>query len=108
MYITADESRAETVYLITRSNEYYLIPHMHFPREENVAEFHSESLIDGELITYEDDTEKPRYLIFDCLALDRKSHAHRPLDKRLGVSIVNHCSSINATRLTTVFAGETP
>lgn len=84
MYITADENRAETVYLITRSNEYYIIPHMHFPLEDNVADFHAESLIDGELVTYEDSSDKPHYLIFDCLALDRKPQVHRPLDKRLG------------------------
>lgn len=85
MYL-ASENGEEAVYLITRNNEYYLIPQLHFPTERGPSTFHEGGLIDGELVISrsKDGSEKLKYLMFDCLALEGKLLTNRSLDKRLG------------------------
>ncbi len=80
----------ENVFLITRNDEYFRIPYMHFPTQENAVDFHSEgTLIDGELIYgYQSDgSMELQYLIFDCLAINGRSIISRPLDRRLGYAM---------------------
>lgn len=89
LYLTTDEERRETQYLIDRKNEFWWIQHrnLHFPLKDNDQEFHSNTLIDGELVMDDlgDGRKEPRFLVFDCLVLDgRKDLLARPLDKRLG------------------------
>jgi mRNA guanylyltransferase len=89
MYFTHDGER-EVHYLIDRKNDYYYVPDLHFPMpgDKTYQKFHTDTLIDGELVL---DTIAPgkrllRYLVFDCLVIDRKPMKERTLDKRLAVS----------------------
>ena len=86
MYFTQDGDR-EIHYLIDRRNVYYFVPALHFPMAGDFTSFHTETIIDGELVL---DTVAPgkkvlKYLVFDCLMIDRKSVMDRTLDKRLAV-----------------------
>ncbi|KAK9458766.1 mRNA capping enzyme, catalytic domain-containing protein [Lipomyces oligophaga] len=101
LYLTTAEG-AETCYLIDRKNDYYLVPELHFPTEKSEQDFHSDCLVDGELVLdIEDSTgdgnvvedgsssigEKNtvmRFLVFDALVIDGKLLTDRSLDKRLG------------------------
>lgn len=85
MYLTT-EADEERVYLITRKNEYYWIPNLHFPVRGDMSRFHTGGvLVDGELIISmnSDGSESLKYLTFDCLALDGKILVSRSLDKRI-------------------------
>ncbi|KAA8908348.1 mRNA capping enzyme, catalytic domain-containing protein [Sphaerosporella brunnea] len=86
MYFTRDGDR-EIHYLIDRKNDYYYVPDLHFPvpGDKTYQKFHTDTIIDGELVL---DTIAPgkrllRYLVFDCLVIDRKPMRERTLDKRL-------------------------
>lgn len=86
MYFTRDGDR-EIHYLIDRKNEYYFVPELHFPKsgDNTFQSFHTETIIDGELVL---DLVAPgkralKYLVFDCLMIDNKSVIERTLDKRL-------------------------
>jgi len=75
--------------LIDRKNDYYNIntPHFHFPLPEGPEQsFHTETLIDGELVLdrLPNGEQRRTYLVFDCLALDGKPLLQRTLDKRMG------------------------
>lgn len=77
--------------MIDRKNDYYYVPDLHFPMpaDETFQSFHTETLIDGELVL---DTIAPgkrvlKYLVFDCLIIDNKSVMERTLDKRLAVRL---------------------
>ncbi|KAL7270802.1 Dcp1p-Dcp2p decapping enzyme complex alpha subunit [Rhizina undulata] len=87
MYFTRDGPR-EIHYLIDRKNEYYYVPNLHFPlpEDETFRSFHTETLIDGELVLDDIGNGKKvmKYLVFDCLILEGKSVMERTLDKRLG------------------------
>lgn len=88
MYFTNDEDK-EIHYLIDRKNDYYYVPDLHFPLpgDATFQKFHTETIIDGELVL---DTVAPgkkvlKYLVFDCLVIDKKLVMERTLDKRLAV-----------------------
>jgi mRNA guanylyltransferase len=53
------------------------------------ASFHTETLLDGELVLDKlpNGQEQKTYLVFDCLAVDGKSLLPRTLDKRLGYAV---------------------
>lgn len=82
------EHDQEAHFLIDRKNHYYEIRNeaFHFPiPEQGDQSFHRETLLDGELVQDNIDGRLvPRYLIFDCLAVDGRSLVERTLDKRLG------------------------
>ena len=86
MYLTREGDK-EVVYLIDRKNEYYHVPDLHFPLEgDDLASFHTETILDGELVNDTDPTSKQvsmKYLVFDCLIMDSNNLMHRTLDKRL-------------------------
>lgn len=85
MYLTRDGPQ-EVTYLIDRKNDYYHVPLLHFPiSSEQECEFHTGTLVDGELVndTMSDGSIQLKYLVFDCLVLDGSSLMHRSLDKRL-------------------------
>lgn len=86
MYCTRDGDR-DIHYLIDRKNDYYYIPGLHFPKQEDktFASFHSETIFDGELVedTYPDAPSELKFLVFDCLVLDGDLLTTKPLDKRL-------------------------
>lgn len=74
---------------IDRKNDYYNIdtPHFHFPLPEGPDQsFHTETLLDGELVidNLPNGEQRKTYLVFDCLALNGKSLLQRTLDKRMG------------------------
>lgn len=77
----------ETVYLIDRKNDYWYnhMKNLHFPQEGDESAFHVKTIIDGELVMdrQPDGTERPSFLVFDCLVLDGKLLMERQLDKRL-------------------------
>lgn len=88
MYFSRDGDK-EIHYLIDRKNEYYYVPELHFPMQNDATfqAFHTDTIIDGELVL---DTVPPgkkvlKYLVFDCLIIDGKSVMERTLDKRLAV-----------------------
>ncbi|KAL9632930.1 MAG: hypothetical protein Q9164_004999 [Protoblastenia rupestris] len=85
MYLTDDGQGKQAVYLIDRKNDYYFVPELHFPKEGDETEFHTGSIVDGELVndTQPNGTIEMKYLVFDCLVLDNNSLMHRTLDKRL-------------------------
>jgi mRNA guanylyltransferase len=87
LYLTQDDQRGEIHYLIDRKNDYWFIPQggLHFPIPRDVAGFHINTLIDGELVLDKlaDGTTQPKYLVFDCMVLDGNSLMNRTLDKRL-------------------------
>lgn len=75
--------------MIDRKNDYYNIDneHFHFPLPEGPVEsFHTETILDGELVldTMPNGEQRRTYLVFDCLALDGGPLLQRPLDKRIG------------------------
>jgi len=81
----------EAHYLIDRKNDYYSIPNLHFPlaaapnKEVDWASYHKDSLLDGELLwdEYPDGRRVMKFLVFDCLVLDKQNLTGRTLDKRL-------------------------
>ncbi|KAI5821028.1 mRNA capping enzyme, catalytic domain-containing protein [Pyronema omphalodes] len=85
MYFTRDGDH-EVHYLIDRKNEYYWVPGLHFPlpNDKTFQKFHTETIIDGELVIDTIGGKKIlKYLVFDCLVIDNKSVMERTLDKRL-------------------------
>jgi mRNA guanylyltransferase len=86
LYLTEDDQGREIQYLIDRKNDYWYIPPdtLHFPIPNDIQRFHTNTLIDGELVM---DTvpggKQPKYLVFDCLVLDGNNLMSRPLDKRI-------------------------
>lgn len=82
----------EGCFLITRENEYFIVPNFHFPRNpspkqpEDFDQPHDGTIIDGELVMSKNPftgDKELRYLIFDCLAMDKMSVTMKPLTKRL-------------------------
>ncbi|CAF9905405.1 MAG: hypothetical protein GOMPHAMPRED_003160 [Gomphillus americanus] len=86
MYLTSNTEHQEMVFLIDRKNDYYLVPELHFPRMEDVAAFHVDTIVDGELVNdlEKDGSVTMKYLVFDCMVLDGQPLLDRILDKRLG------------------------
>ena len=84
MYLTNDRDQ-EITYLIDRKNDYYWIEHSHFPLPESEQAFHTDTLVDGELVNDREPNGdmQLKYLVFDCMMLDGNSLMHRTLDKRL-------------------------
>lgn len=85
MYLTGDGTQ-EITYLIDRRNDYYHVQGLHFPKSaEQELDFHTGTLVDGELVNdkQRDGSVRLNYLVFDCLVLDGSSLMHRTLDKRL-------------------------
>ncbi|KOS18409.1 mRNA-capping enzyme subunit alpha [Escovopsis weberi] len=87
LYSTEDESKREAHYLIDRKNDYWYINNncLHFPLENDVKAFHTDTLIDGELVWdgLPNGKKEPRFLVFDCLVMDGNKLMDRTLDKRL-------------------------
>ncbi|KAI1804379.1 mRNA capping enzyme, alpha subunit [Daldinia bambusicola] len=88
LYIAADEANQECHYLIDRKNDYWFIQEgsLHFPLPGNQQAFHRGTILDGEMVVdkLSDGRQEPRYLVFDCLAVDGQSLTSRELSKRLG------------------------
>ena len=86
MYLTAGDAGEEVVYLIDRKNDYFWVPSLHFPLEGSNQEYHTQTIVDGELVIDTQANGQPvmRYLVYDCLILDGVSLMQRTLDKRLG------------------------
>lgn len=88
MYFTRDGDK-EIHYLIDRRNDYYWVPDLHFPmpKDPSFQSFHTETIIDGELVLDTEPSGKQvlKYLVFDCLMMDNKLVMERTLDKRLAV-----------------------
>lgn len=87
LYLTSDESGNEIHYLIDRKNDYWFVPPnaLHFPVPNDEAGFHTNTLVDGELVIdkLKDGSTQPKYLVFDCMVLDGNSLMNRTLDKRI-------------------------
>lgn len=87
MYCSRDKEK-DIHYLIDRKNDYYYVRHLHFPHHEDKSfdRFHTDTIFDGELVedVYPDRPSVIKYLVFDCLVLDKRSLMQKPLDKRLG------------------------
>ncbi|SPO02826.1 related to mRNA guanylyltransferase [Cephalotrichum gorgonifer] len=86
LYLTEDELGQEAHYLIDRKNDYWFINNksLHLPTPQDVQSFHTQTLVDGELVMDIEGTRRvPRFLLFDCLVIDGKNIMERPLDKRL-------------------------
>jgi mRNA guanylyltransferase len=87
LYLTQGDENEELHYLIDRRNDFWALPPLrtHFPIPRDHAAFHTNTLIDGELVidTSRDGTIQPKYLVFDCMVLDGNSLMNRTLDKRL-------------------------
>jgi mRNA guanylyltransferase len=87
LWMTEDAGRP-IHYLIDRKNDYYFVDGLFFPHHESrdFSKAHNHSILDGELVEdrYPDGTSQIKFLVFDCLILDKMDLLHRPLDKRLG------------------------
>lgn len=87
MLCILDPAGEEAVFLITRENQFFRIPHLHFPLPDDENSCHNGTLIDGELVLSKrptDNIKELRYLMFDCLTLNGKNIVMKPLHKRLG------------------------
>lgn len=87
MFCILDPSGEEAVFLITRDNQFYRVPNLHFPVPGDESLCHNGTLIDGEIVLSArptDGVKELRFLMFDCLAINGKNIVSRPLDKRLG------------------------
>jgi mRNA guanylyltransferase len=87
LYLTKDDEGDECHYLIDRKNDYWYVPkfglHFPFPPPDD-NESHSDTLIDGELVFDKvNGVTQPKYLVFDCMVLDRVPLMNRTLDKRI-------------------------
>lgn len=85
MYLTSDQDQ-EVTYLIDRKNDYYHVSSLHFPLSiDREVDFHTDTLVDGELINQvqPDGSVRATYVLFDCLVLDGAKLVHRSFDKRL-------------------------
>lgn len=84
MYCTHDNGR-EVIYLIDRRNDYWYVEDLHFPVPGNELVFHKDTIIDGELVidTLPNGYKQTKYLVFDCICIDRQDLMKRTLDKRL-------------------------
>jgi mRNA guanylyltransferase len=87
LYLTQGDQREEVQYLIDRKNDYWYIPPqtLHFPTNRSIESFHTYTLLDGELVLDKepDGSMQPRFMVFDCMVLDKKPLMSRTLDKRL-------------------------
>ncbi|KAK9386980.1 mRNA capping enzyme, catalytic domain-containing protein [Lipomyces mesembrius] len=85
MYFTAVNG-AEATYLVDRKNDFYYIQGLHFPLQDDIQKFHTDCLVDGELIIDDmgNGQELMKFLVFDSLVIDGKLLTERTLDKRLG------------------------
>lgn len=76
-------------FLIDRKNNYHHVD-IPFPLPDSLKspggfEFHSETLLDGEMVISNDGSRKSlRYLVFDAIAINGKSVVHDNFSKRLG------------------------
>ncbi|KAJ2764137.1 Dcp1p-Dcp2p decapping enzyme complex alpha subunit [Coemansia nantahalensis] len=81
---------APLTYVITRKNEYYLVPDARFPRPDAAADgsgcpYHHLTLIDAELVVVEEDGRPVRRLLgFDALAVNGQNCMAKPFTSRLG------------------------
>ncbi|KAK9454704.1 mRNA capping enzyme, catalytic domain-containing protein [Dipodascopsis uninucleata] len=85
MFLT-QEGENEATYLIDRKNDYYYVQGLHFPLQDNVQRFHTDCIVDGELVLDDLGNGKTvmKFLVFDSLIIDGKLLTERTLDKRLG------------------------
>ncbi|KAJ3469034.1 hypothetical protein MRS44_003099 [Fusarium solani] len=83
-----DELTRQESTLPDRSQERLLVhpqPQSSLPLENDQSAFHTSTLVDGELVwdSLPSGKKEPRFLVFDCLAMDGNKLMDRTLDKRL-------------------------
>lgn len=85
MYITWETTPngpQQSTYLVTRNNDFFFIPMVHFPSNEGIPL--QDTIVDGELVYTKSEPRAMHFLMFDCLACNKLLLTGRTLDKRLG------------------------
>lgn len=98
MIVVPPATCKQEVFLIDRKNNYYQVDNLIFPHHDTnspsmmaTGGMRTNTLLDGELVidTIYPGKTKLRLLLFDCLAIDGQSLAHKPLGRRYA-SIRSH------------------
>ncbi|KAL0086043.1 mRNA capping enzyme, catalytic domain-containing protein [Phycomyces blakesleeanus] len=86
--LTVNEAKEPEVYLFDRKSNFHLVNNLRFPipQDPSFRKCHKDTIIDGEFVfdKEEDGRIRLRFLLFDCLVVEKQVLTSRDLMKRLG------------------------
>ncbi|KAI8149722.1 mRNA capping enzyme [Fennellomyces sp. T-0311] len=86
--LTVNDRKESKVYLFDRKSNFHVVDNIQFPipQDPSFRKCHTDTIIDGEIVldTEPDGSTQLRFLLFDCLVIQKKLLITRDLMKRLG------------------------